>query len=136
MYSSGDHRSPPPAAEHAGLRVNAAAKVSRVVALDDDARRIVGDAMVHKLEKMNRHAHAIAVGREHVHLLVYVWADDAKLIARDVKRAASHAVRERLPGTIWARGCAVKRCNDEAHVEAAKAYVLRHTREGAWVWGG
>jgi len=26
--------------------------------------------------------------------------------------------------------------NDQAHVHAAKAYIPRHTRKGAWVWGG
>lgn len=70
----------------------------------------------------------------HVHVLVEL-PDDGKLIRRFVgqlKRTASHAIRETYPGRVWARGGNDEPVITRSHQRAVYDYLYRHDK--AWVW--
>jgi len=76
----------------------------------------------------------LAVACTHAHVLVRVGIQDAKPVIGRAKQASSFAVRERMPGTIWAQGCHVVRIEDEHHYRWVVAYIERHQGEGAAIW--
>ncbi len=79
---------------------------------------------------------AASIDHEHVHLLVEL-PDDRQTVKRLVggwKQAASHAVRERLPGKIWSDGSDPIPIRDRAHQRRVFGYILDHADRGAWVW--
>ncbi len=77
---------------------------------------------------------AIAASAEHVHLLARFPMERVRRLVGDAKRACSHALRDAIPGAMWAKKCGLRQINDEAHQSAAFAYIVRHADEGAWVW--
>lgn len=79
---------------------------------------------------------AISVDTHHVHLLVKL-PNDRNAIRKIVgtwKQAASHAVRDRLPGKIWAEDCDPRPMKNREHHRNTFLYILRHAKEGAWTW--
>jgi len=105
-------------------------------------------------EKCEREAwplDALSVGPTHVHALVHLpkpalressseGRDDAsayeqaKHIAGRLKQAASHAVREHLPGKIWSQGGVPKRIRDATHLSEARRYIHDHRKQRCLVW--
>ena len=136
LHSTGDHRNPPPKGEHAGLHHDAKQRSGPPAILPASLRPIVGHAVLRSMRKHGHEVLVIAVGGQHVHLLVQLpidlqAAEDAIGIA---KKTASQAIRKTLPGRVWAKGCNPKPIRDEAHHRETFGYILRHREEGAWVW--
>ncbi len=137
LHSSGDYITPPPAEEHAGLRDWYRDRiVAATPSLSSDLRAEVLDAFLDKLRRLGFPVDAVSVGARHVHVVALLPLDTVE-VKREVgkcKQQASHRVRDRLPGSIWAEGGAYKPCWTEGHRAAARKYVLDHLLEGAAVW--
>lgn len=134
VHSSGDYKSPPPAGEHAGLYRFTEANTKAAVFLAPDVREHIAIALVEKLQSQQVHVRCIAVAGTHAHILACVGSQDAKPIIGRAKQAASHRVRDRLPGTVWAQGCHVVRVRDESHYRSIVNYIARHAEDNAYVW--
>jgi hypothetical protein len=134
VHSSGDHRDPPPREEHVGLRKHNQEKAYPRVEFSSGVRAEVGLSFVEFLSSIQRRLAILAVSACHVHLLLELDADRVKAEIGRGKRFVSFALRDRLPGRIWARGCGIKVIRDREHQRNTYAYILRHRAEGAWVW--
>ncbi|QNN20740.1 hypothetical protein HED60_00150 [Planctomycetales bacterium ZRK34] len=135
IHSSGDYKNPPPSGEHDKLH-RYHRRRSRVVKLAPNLYPSVGGAVRNKCDKSNRRVLAISVDATHVHALVQL-PDDYEVVRRfaaGLKQASSHAVREVLPGRVWAGGGKPIRIRDRSHHRRVFAYILEHASEGAWVW--
>ncbi len=136
IHSSGDYKHRPPAQEHAGLHWYQTTRASDVVQLPTPLRPRIGQAVLVKLDAMEARVLVVAVNGMHAHLLAELDADyeQAKCIVGRLKQRASHAVRDELPGQIWAGGSKPVLIRDRAHLTEAYNYILRHAEQGAWVW--
>lgn len=136
VHSSGDYKHPPPQGEHAGLHEHTHRISSPPVIINPSLRPIVGQALLHKLQTQTHPVIAICVGSNHAHLLAELPDDRERVkhLAGTWKQAASHRVRTDLPGKLWASGCDPIPIRDKSHHTRTFQYILRHEREGAWVW--
>jgi len=135
-HSDGDYKHPPPIGQHSGLHRAVRDNSRPEVTIPPDLFAVIGKAVLDKCGKQGHRVLALAVDARHVHLLVEL-PDDRKAVKRVVgswKQKASHAVRDRMPGTIWSKSCDPIRINDREHHECAFGYILDHARQGAWVW--
>jgi len=133
VHSSGDYRRPPPPGEHEGLRKVAEAISTGPVFLATAHRRVVVEAIQTKLTQLGAHPRVIACDGVHCHALFNCDGDAVRLFGR-AKQAASHALREQIPGRVWGRSSHVERIKDESHYLAVIRYVLAHQDRGAIVW--
>ncbi len=79
---------------------------------------------------------AITVAATHAHMLTELPAEmgAVRSIVGDAKNASSRAVRQEMPGRIWAGGGDYRRVSDKRHQQRIFEYIVNHSREGAWVW--
>ncbi len=136
IHSSGDYKHPPPTGEHAGLHDHSRKISSPAVTLSTSLRSAVGRALLGKIQAQTHPVIAICVGSNHAHILIELPDDRAKVkeLVGTWKQAASHKISADQPGEIWARGCDPIPIRDQAHQTKTYHYILRHQREGAWVW--
>jgi len=135
IHSSGDYKQRPPDDEHAGLR-NTNEQYAAPVEIPRELRGVVVDAIHRKLDKQAYEVLVIAVGMHHAHLLVRLPDDytSVKKVAGQLKQASSHAVREHLPGRLWADGGKPIRIRSRRHQLEVFEYIREHAKEGATVW--
>jgi hypothetical protein len=78
----------------------------------------------------------ISVSRLHIHLLVELPIDEkeTKRIVGLCKGAASHAVRDVMPGCIFAEGASYELILDAEHHENVYDYILYKQGKGAFTW--
>jgi hypothetical protein len=134
VHSSGDYRHRPPEGEHVGLHRLAREAVGAEVHLPPHLRKIVAEVIAEKLAACGVAVRIAAVAKTHAHILARVGNVDAKPIIGRAEQAASHRVRDELPGTIWSQGCGVVRVESETQYRRVVAYIERHRNEGAFVW--
>jgi len=79
---------------------------------------------------------ACSVGKRHLHALVELVSDyhQRRKVIGKCKQKASHAVREMLPGNIWAEGGEFKRIADSRHLTNAFDYIRTRQEPGTIVW--
>jgi len=134
IHSSGDYRNPPPRGEHAGLHAHARAISKGCVRLRPDHARVVGAAMVDKLESIPVLISAFALDAVHAHALLRVGHANATAVFGRAKQAGSHAVWNELPGGIWGRSSHVVRIRSLEHGATVREYILGHASRGAWTF--
>ncbi|MEM9414567.1 MAG: hypothetical protein AAGA29_03695 [Planctomycetota bacterium] len=136
IHSSGDHKHPPPAGEHAGLHAHAKTHSGPTVVLPDVLRSTVCGKLVTSLQSRSHRVLIACVGGMHVHLLAELPGDagEAKIAVGVAKKSASQAVTAQLAGRVWARGCGLKPIRDASHQHNTFRYIERHAEEGAAVW--
>ena len=135
-HSSGDYRNPPPPGEHEGL-YNYSRRISgEMIRLPPDVRSIVGLTLIQILQQHECRTLAASVDDWHTHLLVEM-PDDMSIMKRimgDAKCRASRAIKQVLPGRVWAAGGTFKPVRDQAHHREVFDYILDHALKGAWTW--
>lgn len=136
IHSSGDHKSPPPVGEHAGLYAYSKAISGQPLILPDTCRKGVCNKVVNTLLGNDLCVLAASVGGMHVHLLVELPIDRTavKGLIGIAKKSASQSLGDLLPGRVWARDCGLKPIRDEEHHRNTFLYIPKHTEEGAYVW--
>jgi len=136
IHSSGDYKAPPPPGEHAGLHRHEQ-RFGPPVRLPQKLWPIIGETLIEKVRRQGHRLLVVSVDAMHAHLLVEL-PPDRKAIKRIVglwKQAASHAVRDVLPGRVWSEDCDPQPMRDRAHQLNTFHYILSHAqRTGAWVW--
>jgi hypothetical protein len=136
-HSSGDYKQPPPHGEHAGLYAYSKMLCPNAVTIPASLRCVVGEAMKEELDKFDLRLLVMSVGAQHAHFLMELPNDEGeqwRILGRG-KRAASHAVRERLAGSVWGRQGRIETIGNRRHHEHVyKRYIPEHKGEGAWVW--
>ena len=136
IHSSGDYKNRPPKSEHAGLHRWHVERSHEPVRFEEHIRIEVVRAFVQKCESLEHRIIACSCGAEHVHSLIEVSGDYAE-VRKEVgkmKQKVSHALRDVLPGAIWASGGQYKRIVDVKHLHATYAYIRHKQEHGAVVW--
>jgi hypothetical protein len=136
IHSSGDYRHRPPKGEHAGLQAYQLGKSRVEVTIERDLRPVVGRAILEFLLGKHYRVLALAVGKVHGHALVELpeGIRTVRAIVGDMKRLSSRAVRDQLPGSVWAAGATYKRVVNDDHLAGANDYILFEQGSGAWTW--
>ncbi|MGC4031382.1 MAG: hypothetical protein QM754_06510 [Tepidisphaeraceae bacterium] len=136
LHSSGDYKHRPPQGEHADVYAFYQNRSGEAVHFDLNVRIRILRSFVTKLMREHHRVIAASCGEEHLHSITELPAsyEMAKKDVAKAKQAASHAVRDVLPGSVWAAGGAVKRVKDVAHFRATYQYVRRKQEAGTVVW--
>jgi REP element-mobilizing transposase RayT len=136
IHSSGDYKNPPPREEHEGLRKYHQKRSGKPVTIDYDVRAVVVRAFVEKLRQLGYRVVVVSVSGRHVHALVELPDDRAQVryIIGMCKQRASHALRQVLPGSIWAEGGEYKLVKDDEHHENTFNYIRTKQGPDALVW--
>ena len=93
-------------------------------------------AFIEELKQREHQVLAIAVANQHCHFLAELPLDK-KLMQAEVghtKRKSSRAVKDAMPGAVWAAGGKFIVIENAAYQQRVFEYILRHREEGAWVW--
>jgi hypothetical protein len=134
IHSSGDYKNPPPPGEHAGLHRHAKGITGAPVMIPAALRPMVGEAILAKLLKLELRVLAVSVAGMHSHLLVELPDNPITIrhLIGQCKSVSSHAIRERLPGRVWAYGGGFKPVDDPEHQRNVYTYILNQS--DAWTW--
>jgi hypothetical protein len=137
IHSTGDYRHRPPAKEHDGLLRYHQRRSGKPVSFTLEVRIIMLREFVLKMRKLGVRIIAGAIGKTHLHALPLLEPDNYLEMRRTIgkcKQKASHAVRELLPGTIWASGAEFTRINNRGHLRNSFDYIRTRQEPGAIVW--
>jgi hypothetical protein len=135
-HVEGDYKHPPPAGAFAKREARSKASLKQApVEWAPDFRRIVGGALVARLQNLGAFVLCASVSRQHVHILAKVprtlarqWSGLAKKHAWFVARDAGWI------GKMWGKRGKQLPVRDRAHQLNVHRYILAHSREGAWIW--
>ena len=136
IHSSGDYRNPPPENEHAGFRNYHQHRSGEPVRIPRSLQAVICSKLVEKIHSQNYRVLAAAVDDCHAHLLVELPSDrrQIKKVVGLWKQAASHAVRDQMPGRVWAEDCDPVPIEDRPHQIRTYRYILGHASQGAVTW--
>lgn len=134
IHSSGDYKAPPPKEEHEGLRKYHEQKADEPVVIPEEAKETVGRAILAKLEKLEHRCLALSVASTHSHWLVELPEDEktVRKIVGECKTKSSHAIREVLPGKVWAFRGKFIRVKNRKHHQNTYGYI--RGQDDAWIW--
>ncbi|MEM9883671.1 MAG: transposase [Planctomycetota bacterium] len=106
------------------------------VSFPEDFFLVLGGALLQKAQEQQHEVLAVSVDHHHAHVLAKLPIDrsEIKRIVGTWKQHASHAVRDRLPGRVWASSGDPIRVTDRGHQLNVFNYIVRHGNQGAWVW--
>jgi hypothetical protein len=134
IHSSGDYNNPPPEGEHGGLYVYSRRNSSTKVVIPQACRATVGDAILAKLKKLSYRCLAISVSATQAHVQVELPDNISQIrqILGQCKTVSSHAIRDRVPGRVWARDGGYKPIDTVEHQNSVFTYILG--QKDAWTW--
>jgi hypothetical protein len=105
------------------------------VVLSADQRQTVGSAVRDRLTELGSLVACIAMMSQHGHILAKIPIGNAKKWVGIAKKHAWFVMREHGYKTkLWAGGCKALPIDDRAHQLNVYRYIMRHRRQGAWVW--
>ena len=136
IHSSGDYRNPPPLEEHEGLRNYNVERVGEKVEIPLDQRHRLARTIAKLLIQAGYRVLVVSVSGCHVHILAELpvnLAEYNKLIGW-LKTKSSRALKDVLPGRVWARGEHHVFVRDEAHRDEEYGYIRDRQGSGARAW--
>ena len=136
IHSSGDYKSPPPQGEHAGLWTYHLNRSQPAVQFLEDIRAPIGQVLVRYLLDEGHRILIVSVSKTHAHLLVELPNNEKamKEIIGRAKSRSSRAVKDQLPGSIWAEGGDFEPVLNAAHESNAFSYIRDQQGPDAWTW--
>ena len=138
-HVEGDYKSPPPRGRYSERHAQSQSLlVANPVRFTPQERREVLTAIVGRLTDTEATVVAVAVGREHVHIVLKCLPGDVRRVVGLAKKNAWFALRERgRPERIWAKRCRAEPIAGRNHQLNAVRYVVRQEETGAavWQWG-
>jgi hypothetical protein len=106
------------------------------VSLTLQVRIAVLRAFVEKMQALGFRIIAASCGEKHLHglpELVTEYGECRKIVGK-CKQKASHAVRDVLPGRIWAEGGSYEEIEDVGHLHNTYNYIREKQEAGTVVW--
>lgn len=136
-HVEGDYKNPPPrGAYDRQLARSKALMTQDVVRLSPEWRAVFGPALLEKLQEFGAQVLCVALSATHAHVLAKMPGGDVP--RQWLGRAKMHATftgKDRgWTGKLWAVRGKVNPIKDRQHQLNTFYYILRHVREGAWVW--
>jgi len=100
------------------------------VSLNAAQREIIEKAIIEESASLNQKTYAIAVRRNHIHLVTDCNFISAASAVSHYKNAARLAVESNgFVGRLWTKGFSVRYCFDEDQLNKVIQYVNRHNRK-------
>ena len=97
------------------------------VSLTITQREIIEKAIIEESAGLNQKIHAIAVGRNHIHLVTDCNFISASSAVSHYKNAARLAIESNgFVGRLWTKGFSVRYCFDENQLSKVIQYVNHH----------
>jgi REP element-mobilizing transposase RayT len=94
-----------------------------------EQRQIVINTLRKEAGLLGQEIYAIAVGKNHIHLVVSFNDLDAGVAVSHYKNAARLAIQDDgFIGKLWTRGFSKRYCFDEQQLQAVIAYVNAHNK--------
>src|SRR5438105_10742814 len=136
IHSSGHYKKPPPRGEHEGLRDYNRERVGEKVVVPPDQRRPLARAIARLLAGAGYRVLVVSVSGCHVHILAELPADldEYNKLIGWLKTKSSRAMKDVLPGRVWARGEHHVLVKDDAHREEEYGYIKDRQGPGARAW--
>ena len=134
-HVEGDYRNPPPEGTYEEKHARSKELMTRdAVVLSPEARELACATFAEVFAFKGAAFGAIAVGAQHYHILVQSTSP-RDLVGVAKKRSARALSDARLVarGGVWAVRSRSLPINDESHWTNARAYILKHERDGASV---
>jgi REP element-mobilizing transposase RayT len=106
------------------------------VRFTNELRVVIGNSLVEYFQKVGYRILVVAVTKVHAHALVELPDNILKIrgIVGEAKRCSSRAVKDAIPGAVWAAGGTFKPIKDADHQRNAYSYILHDQGPGAWTW--
>jgi REP element-mobilizing transposase RayT len=136
IHSSGDYKHRPPPEEHEGLRDYHEEHTPGAIVIPRDLRLIVASVIAEILLSMNFRVLVVSCADKHAHIVAELPID-LKHFNRVIGRAkamSSAAIRERLPGRVWARDDKHDMLRTRSYRHNAYLYVRNKQGPQAAVW--
>jgi hypothetical protein len=135
-HVEGDYKNPPPPGMYADKEARSRASLKQEpVAWTPEWRKIVGGALVARLQHLGAFVLCAAVSRQHVHILAKVPRRQARLWSGLAKKHAWFIARDHgWVGKMWGKRGKQAPVRDRRHQVNVYRYILDHKKEGAWVW--
>jgi len=100
------------------------------VSLNAAQREIIEKALIEESARLNQKIYAIAVRRNHIHLVTDCNFISAASAVSHYKNAARLAVESNgFVGRLWTKGFSVRYCFDEDQLNKVIQYANRHNRK-------
>ena len=135
-HVEGDYKNPPPAGKYETRHRNSREKMKYEPALLTPPQREITCFALRDRIAQEGLIVCVAMGGRHGHLLVK--GDPARVkwfVGLGKKHAWYELKAAGMPiRSMWADGCGVKPVRDRAHQMNVYRYLVRHRREGAFVW--
>lgn len=135
-HVEGDYQNPPPPGKYAAKEVASRQSLSGdPVRLAVEMRSVVGHAVIARLESLGAQVIAMAMGRQHAHVLAKMPRGAAREWTGLAKLHAWHVARDRgWERKLWGKRSKAVPIKTRGHQLRVFHYILRHASEGAWVW--
>ncbi len=132
-HVEGDYKNPPPAGKYAAQERRSRELLTQPpVVIPAKTRRIIGRALWQEFSHLGAWVLIVAVGGQHVHLLVKLPAKRARHWTGRAKRFTTLKLRDRgWQGELWGVRCKAKRIRDRAHQVNTYHYIERHAEQGS-----
>jgi hypothetical protein len=135
-HVEGDYRNPPPEGEYADKYERSKELLKQApVVFPTGWRSVVGGAFRDRLEQEGALVLCVSASGQHVHALAKMPPALARHWVGLAKRHVTFVLHERgWEGLVWAKRSKETPVKDRRHQLNVFDYILRHAREGAWVW--
>jgi hypothetical protein len=133
----GDYNQPPPP-EMYDYKLQRSRQLLKQepVKLEISWRKIVGSAVLDKLQELGAQVLCVSMGSTHLHVLAKMPPGETprQWVGRAKKHSNFIGKDHGWTGKLWAVRCKVLPIKDRPHQLNTLQYILDHIREGAWVW--
>ncbi|HVK18889.1 MAG TPA: hypothetical protein VM533_18305 [Fimbriiglobus sp.] len=136
-HVEGDYKNPPPKGKYDWQYQRSQKLLKQApVMLARDWRPVIGEALVEMFLRLEAQLLCLSMGGQHCHLLAKMPPGPVpkEWIGRAKKHSHFLANERGWTGKLWAVGSKVIPVRDRAHQLNVFQYILRHSREGAWIW--
>ena len=136
-HVEGDYKNPPPKGKYDWQYQRSQKLLKQApVMLARDWRPVIGEALVEMFLRLEAQLLCLSMGGQHCHLLAKRPPGPVpkEWIGRAKKHSHFLANERGWTGKLWAVGSKVIPVRDRAHQLNVFQYILRHSREGAWIW--
>jgi REP element-mobilizing transposase RayT len=136
-HIEGDYKNPPPPGKYdKQFQRSKRLLKQEPVKLSPEWRKVIGLALIEKLQALGAQVLTVCVGATHIHVLAKMppgpvprtWVGRAK------KHAHFICKEKGWTGKLWAIRGKVQPIKDRQHQLNTFQYILDHIHEGAWVW--
>ncbi len=135
-HVEGDYKAPPPPGQYGNQerRSRESLKQSPVV-IPARLREVVGLALLERLRALGALVVCVSVSGQHAHVLAKMPRSEPRFWMGEAKKHAWFRLRENGWKTkLWGKRSKAVPVKDRQHQLNVYGYIMRHAREGAWVW--